>query len=61
MQAYVIINNIGIVINNDLNVKNWLINVGVIMDLFGILVYVNMNVIDCVMLVNTWIMWIVNP
>ena len=39
-------NDIGITINLDMNVKNWLSKVDVIMDLFGILVYVNVNVIN---------------
>ena len=47
MQAFVIINNIGIVINADVNAKNWLSKVDVMMDLFGILVYLNMNVVNC--------------
>ena len=33
------ISNVGKVINAGVNVKNWLIQVGVMIDLFGILVY----------------------
>ena len=39
------INNVGIMINADVNAKNWSTKVDVMMDLFGILVYVNVNVI----------------
>ena len=49
----------GIVINAGLNVKNWLVRVSV-MDLFGIFVHLNMNVINHVMVVNIWIIWIVS-
>ena len=45
-------------INAGLNVENLLIKAGVMIGLFGILAYV--NVINCLMLVNTCIMWIVN-
>ena len=40
MQAFVIINNVGMMINAGVNAKNWLIKVYVIKDLFGILVIV---------------------
>ena len=40
------INNIGIMINADVNLNNWLIKVYMMMDLFGILVYMNVNVIN---------------
>ena len=49
-----------IVVNAGVNVKNSFIKVGVMMALFGILARVNANVINRVMLVNTWIMLIVN-
>ena len=39
-----IINNVGIVINIDVNAKNLVTKVDVMMDLFGILAYVNVNV-----------------
>ena len=45
-------------INAGVNGKNWLTKVDVMMDLFGILVYV--NVINHVILENIWIMKIVN-
>ena len=45
MQVFVIINNVGIMINADVNVKNWLIK-----DFFGILAIV--NVINHMMLEN---------
>ena len=44
MQVFVMINNFGIMLNADVNAKNWLTKVDVTMDLFGILVYVNVNV-----------------
>ena len=48
MQTLAIINNIRIVINADVNVKNELIKEYVIKDLFGILVIVNVNVhLEC--------------
>ena len=43
MQVFVIINNVGIMINMDANVKNWLIKVYVIKDMLGILVIVSVN------------------
>ena len=52
MQVFVIINNVGIMINADVNVKNWLTKVDVLMIVFGILAYVNVNVINHVMLEN---------
>ena len=52
MQVFVTINSVGIMINSDVNAKNWLTKVNVMMDLFGILVYVNVNVINHVMLNN---------
>ena len=44
MQVFVMINNVGIMLNADVNAKNWLTKVDVTMDLFGILVYMNVNV-----------------
>ena len=47
MQVFLIIKNVGIMIIADVNAKNnWLIKVDVIIDLFGILVYVNVSVIN---------------
>ena len=60
MKVFVIINSVGIMINENLNEKNWLKKVDVMMDLFGILVCVNVNVINDVILMNIWIMQIVN-
>ena len=60
MQLFAIINNDGIKINGDVNVKNQLIKEYVIKDLFGILVIVNVNVIKIVILVNIQTMKIVN-
>ena len=52
MQVFVIINNIGTMINADVNAKNSLIKVYVIKDLFEILAIVSVNVINHVMLVS---------
>ena len=52
MQLFVIIKNVGIKINVDANVKNYLIKEYVIKDLFGILVIVNVNVIKLMKTVN---------
>ena len=52
MQLFVVINNVGIKINVDVNVKNQLIKEYVTKDLFGILVIVNVNVIKTVILMN---------
>ena len=60
MQLFVIINKDGIRINADVNVKNLLIKVFVIKDMPGILVIVNVNVINHVLLVGTQIMKTVN-
>ena len=46
------INNIGMMINADVNAKNSLTKECVIRDLFGIIVIVNVNVINYVMLEN---------
>ena len=48
MQVFVIINNVRIKTNVSVNVKNWLTKEDVIKDLFGILVIVNVNVINLV-------------
>ena len=45
MQVLVIINNIETKVNADVNVKNWLTKEHMIMDLFGIVVTVNVNMI----------------
>ena len=45
MQVFLTVNNVGIKINADVNVKNWLSKENVIKDLFGIPVIVNVNVI----------------
>ena len=60
MQVFVIINNVGIIINGDESVKNWLTKEYVIKDLFGTLEIVYVNVINHVMLENIKIMKIVN-
>ena len=49
---FAIINNVGKMINADVNVKNRLAKEYVITDLFEILAIVNMNVINHVMLEN---------
>ena len=47
MQVFLIIKNVGIMIIADVNAKNnWLIKVDMTIDLFGILVYVNVSVIN---------------
>ena len=56
MQVFVIVNNIGIKINANVNVKNFLTKEYVTKYLFGILVVANVNVINHVMLENIWIM-----
>ena len=60
MQLFVIIDNAGTKINVDLNVKNELTEVDGIKDLFGVLVIVNVNVINPVMSVNIYFTKIVN-
>ena len=44
MQMFVMINIVGIMINTDLNVKNWLTKQDAVKELFGILVIMNVNV-----------------
>ena len=50
--SVVTINNVGMKVNTGVNVKNWLIKVIVIMDLLGLLVILNANVINHEMLGN---------
>ena len=52
MQVFVIISNVGIMINADVNVKNWLTKEYMIKDLFGTLAIVNGNVINHLTLEN---------
>ena len=47
-----IVNSVGMLINGDANVKNLLIKVYVIKDMLGIVVIVNVNVINHVMLAS---------
>ena len=56
MQVFVIINNVGMMINVDANVKNWLIKVYAIKDMLGISVIVSVNVINHAVLVSICIM-----
>ena len=56
MEVFVIMNDVAIMINVHVNVKNWLIKAYLIKDIFGILVIVSVNVINYVMLASTWIM-----
>ena len=60
MQVFVIINNVEILINADVNIKNSLKKEDVMKDSFGILVNVNVNVINLVMLDNIQIMKVVS-
>ena len=46
------INNFGIMMNVDVNANNWLAKVNVMMGLFGILIYGNVNVINNLILEN---------
>ena len=55
MQVLVIINNIETKVNVDVNVKNWLTKEHMIMDLFGIVVTVNVSVVNRVISGNIWI------
>ena len=50
--VFVIINNVGIMINALVNAKNWLIKVYAIKDLFAIVVILSANVTNSVILVN---------
>ena len=60
MQVFVLINEYGMKINADVNVKNWSIKEYGTEDLPGIQVIVNVNVINYVMLETIKIMKIVN-
>ena len=60
MQAFVIINNVGMIINAGVNAKNWLIKVYAAKDLFRILVTASTNVINHVMLVSIYTMKTIN-
>ena len=55
MQVLVIINNIETKVNVDVNVKNCLTKEHMIMDLFGIVVTVNVSVVNRVISDNIWI------
>ena len=52
MLLFLIINNIRIIFNVDVNEKNWLTKLDVMMDLFEIVAYVNVNVINHFMVEN---------
>ena len=52
MELFIIVNNAGMKINVDVNVKNYLKKEHVIKDLFRILVIANVNVINLVILEN---------
>ena len=49
---FVMINNVGMMINAGVNTKNWLIKAYEIKDLFGTLITVSVNVINPVILVS---------
>ena len=57
---FVIINEVSMKINAGVNVNNLLINAVVIKDLFGILLIINVNVINHVTLDNIYIIRIVS-
>ena len=46
------INKFGIMMDVDVNANNWLTKVNVMMDLFGILIYRNVNVLNNLILEN---------
>ena len=46
------INKFGIMVDVDVNANNWLTKVNVMMDLFGILIYRNVNVLNNLILEN---------
>ena len=50
--VFVIINNVGIMINALVNAKNWLTKAYAIKDLFAIVVILSANVTNSVILVN---------
>ena len=60
IKLFVIINNARIKINADVNVKNLLIKMYTIKDLFGILVIANVNAINLAISVNIQIIQIVS-
>ena len=55
MQAFITINNVGMMINVGVNVKNWLVKVYVIEDILRILVIASVDVINRVILASIWI------
>ena len=57
--VFVIINNVGMMINAGVNTKDSLIQAYALKDLFGILVIVSVNVINPVILVSTYTIKIV--
>ena len=58
--VFVIINNVGMMINAGVNTKDSLIQAYALKDLFGILVIVSVNVINPVILVSTYTIKIVS-
>ena len=60
MELFVVINNTGMKIDADVNVKNQLIKVHVTKNLFGIQVIVSLNAINLAILVNIQIIQIVS-
>ena len=50
--VFVMINNVGMMINAGVNEKNWLLKVHAIKDLFGIRVIVSATVINSMILVS---------
>ena len=60
MQVFVTIINVGMMISASVNAKNWLTKVYLMMNLFGILVIVNVNVVNHVILENMYITKIVS-
>ena len=60
MQVFVTIINVGMMISASVNAKNWLTKVYLMMNLFGILVIVNVNVVNHVILENMYIIKIVS-
>ena len=58
--VFLIINNVGMMINPGENAKNWLIQAYAIKDLFGILVTVSVNVINSTTLVSIYTIKIVS-
>ena len=52
--VFLIISNVGMMINAGVNAKNWLIKAYAMKDLLGIPVIVSANVINPVILVSIW-------